>query len=155
MSSLNLLLGHTVSPASYLPRSIILRSGILSIPSNGGRVRACANVDAQAPNSTKIDMGVLSKEVMEDDTKFLVGTYGRTPVVLSSGKGCKLYDTEGREYLDMTSGIAVNALGHGDPDVIKAVTEQANVLTHVSNIFYSLPQVRFFFLNLYILILFL
>jgi acetylornithine aminotransferase len=79
---------------------------------------------------------------MEDDSKFLVGTYGRTPVVLASGKGCKLYDVEGKEYLDLTSGIAVNALGHGDPDWINAVTEQANILTHVSNIFYSLPQVE-------------
>jgi acetylornithine/succinyldiaminopimelate/putrescine aminotransferase len=61
--------------------------------------------------------------------------------VISSGKGCKLYDPEGREYLDCTSGIAVNALGHGDPDWVKAVVEQANLLTHVSNVFYSVPQV--------------
>lgn len=62
--------------------------------------------------------------------------------MLSSGKGCKLYDVEGREYLDLTSGIAVNALGHGDPDWVRAVTQQADVLTHVSNIFYSIPQVK-------------
>lgn len=72
----------------------------------------------------------------------MVGTYGRAPVVLVSGKGCKLYDVEGREYLDMTSGIAVNALGHCDPDWVKAVADQAHVLTHVSNVYYSVPQVE-------------
>lgn len=78
---------------------------------------------------------------MESEGKVMVGTYGRTPVVLVSGKGCKLYDVEGNEYLDMTSGIAVNALGHCDPDWVKAVVDQANVLTHVSNVYYSIPQV--------------
>ncbi|KAJ6734470.1 ACETYLORNITHINE AMINOTRANSFERASE [Salix purpurea] len=79
---------------------------------------------------------------MEMEGKVLVGTYARNPVVISSGKGCKLYDPEGREYLDCTSGIAVNALGHGDTDWVKAVVEQANLLTHVSNVFYSVPQVE-------------
>ncbi|PHU21511.1 Eukaryotic translation initiation factor 2 subunit alpha [Capsicum chinense] len=60
-----------------------------------------------------------------------------------SGRACKWYDIEGREYLNLTSGIAVNALGHGDPDWINVVTQQANVLTHVSNIYYSLPQDKF------------
>ncbi|KAM0957047.1 hypothetical protein ACFX2I_025178 [Malus domestica] len=55
---------------------------------------------------------------------------------------CKLYDPEGREYLDLYSGIAVNSLGHGDPDWIRVVTEQAHTLTHVSNAFYSIPQVE-------------
>lgn len=87
-----------------------------------------------------------SKEVMEAEARVLVGTYARTPVVLESGKGCKLVDVEGREYLDMSSGIAVNALGHGDEDWLRAVTQQAATLTHVSNIYYSIPQVWFLFL---------
>lgn len=99
-----------------------------------------------------------SKEVMETEAKVLVGTYARAPVVLARGKGCKLYDVEGREYLDLTSGIAVNALGHADEDWLKAVIEQANTLTHVSNIYYSKPQVWplihapvfFFFLSLFV-----
>ncbi|XP_047264098.1 uncharacterized protein LOC107865551 [Capsicum annuum] len=65
------------------------------------------------------------------------------PLLLSSGRACKWYDIEGREYLNLTSGIAVNALGHGDPDWINVVTQQANVLTHVSNIYYSLTQDKF------------
>lgn len=82
-----------------------------------------------------------SKEVVDAEARVLVGTYARAPVVLVSGKGCKLYDAEGREYLDLTAGIAVNALGHGDGDWLKAVVEQANTLTHVSNMYYSVPQV--------------
>ncbi|KAL8243438.1 hypothetical protein R6Q59_009696 [Mikania micrantha] len=82
------------------------------------------------------------ENLINADNRVIVGTYGRTPVVLTSGKGCKLYDIEGREYIDLTSGIAVNALGHGDPDWVQAITNQANVLAHVSNIFYSLPQVN-------------
>lgn len=105
---------------------------------------ACLAVDVQkaSSDSTKLELEVASKEVMEADGRVMVGTYARTPVVFLSGKGCKLYDVEGREYLDLTSGIAVNALGHGDPDWISAVIDQANTLTHVSNIFYTVPQVE-------------
>lgn len=78
---------------------------------------------------------------MEGAAEFLVGTYARAPLVLYSGKGCKLYDLEGQEYLDMTSGIAVNALGHSDPDLVKAMKDQADTLIHVSNVYHSVPQV--------------
>lgn len=97
---------------------------------------ACATVDVRPPKLTA------AEEVMAAEARVLVGTYARAPVVLVSGKGCKLFDAEGREYLDMTSGIAVNALGHGDPDWVRAVTEQASVLTHVSNVYYTIPQVE-------------
>jgi acetylornithine aminotransferase len=72
-----------------------------------------------------------------------VGTYARAPIVLDKGIGCKLYDLDGKEYLDMAAGIAVNSLGHGDPDWLKALIDQAGTLTHVSNVFYSVPQVDF------------
>ncbi|KAF5813863.1 putative acetylornithine transaminase [Helianthus annuus] len=85
---------------------------------------------------------VSQEDVINDDKEVIVGTYGRTPLVLTSGKGCKLYDIDGKEYIDLTSGIAVNALGHGDPDWVRAVTDQANVLAHVSNIYYTVPQVN-------------
>lgn len=101
-------------------------------------------VRAQLTDTIPVAAKSISKdEVMKAEKQVIVGTYGRAPLVLTSGKGCKLYDIEGREYLDLTSGIAVNALGHGDPDWVKAVTDQANLLAHVSNIYYSLPQVRF------------
>lgn len=104
------------------------------VDGGGVRIAASLNVEVKAPD--------LSKEVMEESNKVFVGTYARAPLVLTSGKGCKLYDIEGREYLDLTSGIAVNALGHGDPDWIRAVSQQANTLTHVSNLYYTLPQVN-------------
>lgn len=89
-----------------------------------------------------------SEKVIEIERNVFVGTYARAPVVLKSGKGCKVYDVDGKEYLDMTAGIAVNSLGHSDPDWINAVIEQANTLTHVSNVYYSLPQVKLIFLAL-------
>ncbi|XP_065857845.1 acetylornithine aminotransferase, mitochondrial [Euphorbia lathyris] len=113
---------------------------------NGRRPIAlsCLTVDVKEPEKSVGVIGAVkgSKEVMEAEAKVMVGTYARAPLVLASGKGCKLFDVEGREYLDMTSGIAVNALGHSDPDWVKAVVEQANVLTHVSNVYYSIPQVE-------------
>ncbi|KAK4395377.1 Acetylornithine aminotransferase, chloroplastic/mitochondrial [Sesamum angolense] len=102
---------------------------------------ACVNVDTRAHQKPSVHVKT-SEEIIADEKKFIVGTYARAPVVLSSGKGCKLYDVEGREYLDLTSGIAVSALGHGDPDWVRAVTQHADVLTHVSNIYYSVPQVE-------------
>ncbi|KAI4370598.1 hypothetical protein MLD38_018935 [Melastoma candidum] len=83
-----------------------------------------------------------SKEVIGWESKVLVGTYARAPLVLESGRGCKLYDVDGKEYLDMSSGIAVNSLGHGDPDWLLTVMKQASKLTHVSNVYYSIPQIE-------------
>lgn len=99
-------------------------------------------MDVHKVNQQLLHQEKRSAEVITDEKKFIVGTYARAPLVLSSGKGCRLYDVEGREYLDLTSGIAVNALGHGDPDWVQAVTQQASVLTHVSNIYYSIQQVE-------------
>ncbi|KAG6416828.1 hypothetical protein SASPL_124269 [Salvia splendens] len=103
---------------------------------------ACLNVDTRAPDSDQAKplKGKRSSEIISDEKKFIVGTYARAPVVLESGKGCKLCDVEGREYLDLTSGIAVNALGHGDSDWLRALSQQAEALAHVSNVYYSVPQ---------------
>jgi acetylornithine aminotransferase len=62
--------------------------------------------------------------------------------VFVRGEGCKLYDTENKEYLDLTAGIAVNALGHGDATWVNAVSEQAGKLAHVSNLYHTVPQVK-------------
>ncbi|CAJ2669958.1 unnamed protein product [Trifolium pratense] len=106
---------------------------------------ASLKVDIGTP-TTKVDESVkkkkTTKEVIEEEGKYLVGTYARAPIVLEKGKGCKLYDVEGNEYLDLSGGIAVNALGHGDDDWLKAVVEQAGLLTHVSNVYHSIPQVE-------------
>ena len=62
-------------------------------------------------------------------------TYGRKDVVFERGEGNYLYATDGRRYLDFTSGIAVNALGHCHPYLVKALTEQGSKLWHTSNLF--------------------
>jgi acetylornithine/N-succinyldiaminopimelate aminotransferase len=62
-------------------------------------------------------------------------TYGRKDVVFERGEGNYLYATDGRRYLDFTSGIAVNALGHCHPTLVKALTEQGQKLWHTSNLF--------------------
>lgn len=68
-------------------------------------------------------------------------TYNRFPVVFDHGKGVRLYDTEGREYLDFGAGIAVMGLGYGDEEYTRAVQEQLQKLTHTSNLFYNQPSV--------------
>jgi acetylornithine aminotransferase len=65
-------------------------------------------------------------------------TYGRLPLALSHGQGCKVWDTEGREYLDALGGIAVNTLGHNHPDLVAALQDQVSKLIHTSN-YYHVP----------------
>jgi acetylornithine/N-succinyldiaminopimelate aminotransferase len=65
-------------------------------------------------------------------------TYGRLPIALSHGRGCRVWDTEGREYLDALAGIAVNTLGHGHPKLVPALQEQVAKLIHSSN-YYAAP----------------
>ena len=67
-------------------------------------------------------------------------TYNRFPIVLTKGQGCRLWDAEGREYIDFVSGIAVCNLGHAHPKVSEALSKQADVLLHVSNLYYTEPQ---------------
>jgi acetylornithine/N-succinyldiaminopimelate aminotransferase len=69
-------------------------------------------------------------------------TYGRLPVAFVRGEGCKLWDDGGREYLDFLAGIAVCNLGHCHPDLTEVICKQAGTLVHVSNLFYTLPQIE-------------
>jgi acetylornithine/N-succinyldiaminopimelate aminotransferase len=66
----------------------------------------------------------------------------RPPVVIERGQGCRVWDTDGREYLDLIAGIAVVSLGHSSPVVQRALAEQSAKLIHVSNLFYSIPQLE-------------
>ena len=70
---------------------------------------------------------------------YVMTTYKRFPISMERGEGCRLWDTEGREYLDFVAGIATCTLGHAHPALIKAVTEQIQKLHHVSNLYY-IPQ---------------
>ncbi|RLA85310.1 MAG: acetylornithine transaminase [Deltaproteobacteria bacterium] len=79
---------------------------------------------------------------VEEERRYVLQTYDRYPVVLVRGKGCRVWDVEGREYLDFVGGIAVLSLGHSHPRVVAAIKEQAERLLHVSNLYYTLPQVE-------------
>ncbi len=69
-------------------------------------------------------------------------TYGRLPIALSHGRGCRVWDTQGREYLDALAGIAVNTLGHGHPKLVPALQEQVAKLIHTSNYYHAPLQER-------------
>ena len=73
--------------------------------------------------------------------RYVMGTFKRLPVTLVEGRGVTVRDSEGREYLDLVAGIAVNVLGHAHPAVAAAVAEQAGRLIHTSNLYYTEPQV--------------
>jgi acetylornithine/N-succinyldiaminopimelate aminotransferase len=72
----------------------------------------------------------------------LMGTFGEPRLVLARGEGCHVWDADGKRYLDLLGGIAVNALGHGHPALVEAVTGQLATLGHVSNFFATAPQVE-------------
>jgi acetylornithine/N-succinyldiaminopimelate aminotransferase len=78
----------------------------------------------------------------ELEQKLFMRTINRLPITLVRGKGARVWDTEGKEYLDFVGGWAVNSLGHCHPVVVKALIEQANNLIQVSNQFYTIPQVQ-------------
>jgi predicted acetylornithine/succinylornithine family transaminase len=75
--------------------------------------------------------------------KYVMNTYKRFPLALVSGEGARVWDADGREYLDMAAGIAVCSLGHAHPGIATAIRQQAETLMHVSNLYYTEPQARF------------
>ena len=83
-----------------------------------------------------------TKTLMEWSAKYHTPNYGRTPLVLVRGEGTRVWDSDNREYLDFTTGIAVTGLGHCHPVITGAIREAAATLLHVSNIFHNAPQVH-------------
>jgi acetylornithine/N-succinyldiaminopimelate aminotransferase len=81
-------------------------------------------------------------ELKESAEQYLMDTYTRQPISIVRGRGAKVYDLEGREYVDFVGGIAVNLLGHGHPDLVLAIQKQAAQLIHTSNLYYTEPQVK-------------
>ncbi len=81
-----------------------------------------------------------SKDIIEEDKKYIAGTYARFPVAFKEGKGSRLYDYDGREYVDCGSGIAVNIFGVNDEEWKNAVIAQINSIQHASNLYYTKPQ---------------
>jgi len=87
----------------------------------------------------------MSSETLADlvdlEHRYIMGTFKRLPITMVEGRGVTVRDSEGREYLDLVAGIAVNVLGHAHPAVARAVAEQAGRLIHTSNLYYTEPQV--------------
>ena len=84
----------------------------------------------------------MSQHLMNAADKVMAKTYKRFPIVITKGKGCNLWDTEGKKYIDFVSGIAVCNLGHAHPRVSEALSKQADILLHVSNLYYTEPQIE-------------
>jgi len=84
----------------------------------------------------------MSQHLMNTADKVIAKTYKRFPIVITKGKGCSLWDTEGKKYIDFVSGIAVCNLGHAHPKVSEALSRQADILLHVSNLYYTEPQIE-------------
>ncbi|MBR0057932.1 MAG: acetylornithine transaminase [Methanobrevibacter sp.] len=80
-----------------------------------------------------------TKELIEIEDNYFINTFTRQPIVLDHGEGVKVWDKDGNEYIDMFAGIAVNALGHNHPKLVKAIQDQAEKLIHVSSIYYNEP----------------
>jgi len=85
---------------------------------------------------------MITNDILADSQKFIMNTYSRQPIVLIKGRGTKVYDSDGREYIDFVSGVAVDNLGHCHPRVVVALQKQAQRLMHVSNHFHIEPQVN-------------
>lgn len=103
----------------------------------GTRGRGALVVRAVAAKPSE---SALKSETIANDNKYLLQNYGpRVPVVFTHGEGCLLFDSEGKEYLDFASGIAVNILGHSDAEWAAAVADQAAKLCHVSNLYHTQP----------------
>lgn len=83
-----------------------------------------------------------TKMLLEWSARYHTGNYSRAPICLVRGDGVRVWDSEGREYLDFAAGIAVSALGHGHPKLTGAIREAATGLLHVSNLYHTAPQIH-------------
>lgn len=76
------------------------------------------------------------------DEQYIVSTYKRLPIAIAKGEGNYLYDTNGKKYLDLFTGLAVNVLGHSHPRILRALREQGEQFLHISNVFLNQPAIR-------------
>ncbi len=117
---------HLVSPIG----TVIDKAGSRPVPASG------ASTDWDAADSSAAEAVKLL------DGRHVVPVYRRQPVVLEHGRGSRVYDTEGREYIDLVSGVGVASLGHSHPRLIQALTDQAGRLMHTSNLYFQAQQAR-------------
>lgn len=82
------------------------------------------------------------KAILEETEKYYLPVFGRYPMVMELGQGCRVWDNEGNEYVDAFAGIAVNSLGYNHPVLVKAISEQAAKLMHCSSLYYTEIQAK-------------
>jgi acetylornithine/N-succinyldiaminopimelate aminotransferase len=84
--------------------------------------------------------GITAQTALRDAERFLLNTYKRSPVVFTRGKGCTIFDSNGKKYLDFLGGIAVNALGHAHPRIVRTIRREAGRAIHFSNLYHNVWQ---------------
>ena len=85
---------------------------------------------------------IKTQSILKQESEYILQTYGRPDFVLERGNGVYLFDLDGNRYLDFVSGLAVNAFGYGDYDILKAMEKQAAQLMHCSNLYHTVPSTR-------------
>ncbi|HEY8819876.1 MAG TPA: aminotransferase class III-fold pyridoxal phosphate-dependent enzyme, partial [Dehalococcoidia bacterium] len=93
----------------------------------------------QDPNTAK---GANATDWIDREGKYYFQAARRMPIVIERGEGTAVFDTDGKRYLDFVAGIATNSLGHRHPAVVDAIKKQADTLIHISNVYFSEPQVQ-------------
>ena len=88
-------------------------------------------------NKIAANGGLSASRARADEARHLMNTYKRPPIVFTRGRGCRVYDSNGREYLDFLAGIAVNALGHAHPRLVRTIRREAGRAIHTSNLFHN------------------
>eukprot|EP00545_Synedropsis_sp_CCMP1620_P005207 CAMPEP_0119014284 /NCGR_PEP_ID=MMETSP1176-20130426/9452_1 /TAXON_ID=265551 /ORGANISM="Synedropsis recta cf, Strain CCMP1620" /LENGTH=457 /DNA_ID=CAMNT_0006967439 /DNA_START=97 /DNA_END=1471 /DNA_ORIENTATION=- len=124
------------SATAFVPASSLVRSS--SSSSNAPALFAATDTDTKA----LIPPALNEKDIQGLYETNVQSTYGRYPLTIASGKGCHLYDTDGKEYLDCVAGIATCALGHAHPVLIDAITNQMKSVHHVSNLYFIPAQAQ-------------
>jgi acetylornithine/N-succinyldiaminopimelate aminotransferase len=97
----------------------------------GSSARAAKRASSRAPNANSI---------LRDANQYLLPTYKRQPIVFTHGRGCYVYDSRGKKYLDFLGGIAVNALGHAHPRIVRVIRRESARAIHLSNLFHNAYQ---------------
>jgi acetylornithine aminotransferase/acetylornithine/N-succinyldiaminopimelate aminotransferase len=99
--------------------------------------RGATKSKAATPRKQHASAGAASKSVLRDASRHLINTYKRSDAIFTHGRGCYIFDQNGKKYLDFLGGIAVNALGYSYPDLVKTIRREAGRAVHVSNLFHN------------------
>ena len=105
------------------------------------KLKANKSAGAAAPKAKKVTARASNAaSILRDANQFLLPTYKRQPIVFTHGRGCYVYDSRGKKYLDFLGGIAVNALGHAHPRIVKVIRRESARAIHLSNLFHNAYQ---------------